>query len=184
MILISIQKRGIFDYFFLFCRIMISKRQIFREKSAYGSRRVMESYIEKINNKILRKCSYEQAAKIKKLYLILGGCFLGLGILGFLGCFIAFFVLFFNFETENAMIFWFVAIPFILLIVTGSVITRIGDMLLTKQGLQSYEKALLKKAELKEAKRLKKVKHLNKKIAKLKTKMASNTNSKEKGGEK
>lgn len=144
----------------------------------------MENYIEKINNKILRKCSYEQAAKIKKIYLILGGCFLGVGILGFLGCFVTFFVLFFKFDTEKAMIFWFVAIPFMLLIITGSVITRIGDMLLTKQGLQSYEKALLKKAELKEEKRLKKVKHLNKKIAKLKTKMAGGQKSKDKGGEK
>lgn len=141
----------------------------------------MESYIEKINNKILKKCKPEQAKRVKKIYLAVGGTFLGVGIAGFLGCFIAFMVLFFQFETDRALISWFIAIPFIILIVAGSVITRIGDMLLTQKGEICYHKAMLKKEVIEEAKRIKKVNHLNKKIAKLKAKTGNNN---ENGGQK
>lgn len=134
----------------------------------------MENYIEKINNKILTKCSLEQARKIKRIYLIVGGTFLTVGLLGFIGCFIAFFLLFFKFETDTAMIYWFIAIPFILLIITGSVITRIGDMLLTTKGQASLQKAILKREIKEKEKKLKKVDHLNKKITKIKSRQLKN----------
>lgn len=134
----------------------------------------MENYIEKINNKILTKCSLEQARKIKRIYLIVGGTFLTVGLLGFIGCFITFFLLFFKFETDTAMIYWFIAIPFILLIIAGSVITRIGDMLLTTKGQASLQKAILKREIKEKEKKLKKVDHLNKKITKIKSRQLKN----------
>ncbi len=90
----------------------------------------MESYIKKINDKIVNKHSIEEQKKIKKKYLLAGGLTLAIGLAGFVSSFITFIVLFLEFKTDNAMIAWFVAIPFILLIVAGSVVTRIGDMLL------------------------------------------------------
>lgn len=90
----------------------------------------MEKYIQKINDKIKRNNSEEKQIKIKKRFLLAGGLTLAIGLAGFLASFISFIVLFFKFDTDRALIAWFVAIPFILMIVAGSVVTRIGDMLL------------------------------------------------------
>ena len=90
----------------------------------------MESYIKKINDRVRAKHDEKGAKKIKKTYLIVGGLTLGIGLAGFVSAFITFFVLFFETKTEDAFIAWEVAVPFILMIVAGSVVTRIGDMLL------------------------------------------------------
>ena len=90
----------------------------------------MEVYIKRINDKITKNNNEQKQKKIKKIYLLSGGLTLALGLAGFLASFISFIVLFFKFDTDRALIAWFVAIPFILMIVAGSVVTRIGDMLL------------------------------------------------------
>ncbi len=41
-------------------------------------------------------------------------------------------VLFFKFKTDDAFIAWMVAVPFLVMIVAGSVLARIGDALLPK----------------------------------------------------
>ena len=90
----------------------------------------MEGYIKRINDKITKNNNEQKQKKIKKIYLLSGGLTLALGLAGFLASFTSFIVLFFKFDTDRALIAWFVAIPFILMIVAGSVVTRIGDMLL------------------------------------------------------
>lgn len=95
----------------------------------------MENYIKKINDKVLEKNSIEEAKKTKARFLIAGGTTLGLGLAGFVSSFITFFVLFLSYETDRAFIAWLVAIPFILMIIAGSVVTRIGDMLLKVEGV-------------------------------------------------
>lgn len=100
----------------------------------------MESYIKKINDNVRAKHDEEGAQKIKKRYLIAGGVTLGLGLAGFVSSFITFMVLFFEYETDRAMTAWFVAIPFIIMIVAGSVLTRIGDMLLRDEVIEQNEK--------------------------------------------
>lgn len=90
----------------------------------------MEKYIQKINNKITQNDNIEHAKKIKKTYQIVGGVILGIGVTGFLASFITFMVLFFDFKTDDAFVAWIVAIPFLIFIVAGSVLTRIGDALL------------------------------------------------------
>lgn len=93
----------------------------------------MEGYIKRINKKITTKYNQKEQEKIKKRYLVSGGLTLALGLAGFIASFISFIILFMKFETDRAMIAWFVAIPFILMIVAGSVVTRIGDMLLRNE---------------------------------------------------
>lgn len=121
----------------------------------------MESYLKKINDKVKAKHTQQEAEKIKKRYLIAGGTTLGLGLAGFVSAFITFMVLFLVYETDEAMIAWFVAIPFILMIVAGSVVTRIGDMLLRDDKIMEVEK------EKKEAKQAIKNKKFEKKLDKL-----------------
>lgn len=121
----------------------------------------MESYIKKINDRVRKKHNEEQAKKIKLTYLIAGGTTLGLGIAGFLASFITFLVLFLEYKTESAFIAWMVAIPFILMIVAGSVMTRIGDMLLRDEAIMEVE------LEKQEAKQAIKDKKINKKIARI-----------------
>ena len=105
----------------------------------------MESYIKKINDRVRAKHDEKGAKKIKKTYLIAGGLTLGIGLAGFVSAFITFFVLFFETKTEDAFIAWEVAVPFILMIVAGSVVTRIGDMLLKDEEIAENER--LKKEE-------------------------------------
>ena len=90
----------------------------------------MENSLKKIHKKIAQNCTEEKARKIKKGCLIAGSILLVLGLAGFISSFISFLVLFLRLETETAMTLWFIAIPFILFIVIGSVVTRIGDSIL------------------------------------------------------
>ncbi len=100
----------------------------------------MEKYIKKLNEKILSKNDMEKAKKIKRRYQIIGGVILGLGMAGFIAMFIVFMVLFFKFKTDDAFIAWLIAIPFIPMIVAGSVFARIGDALVTKDEGKEQEK--------------------------------------------
>ena len=95
---------------------------------------IMEGYIKKINDRVIKNNSEDKQKRIKKRFLVSGGLTLGLGLAGFVSAFIAFIVLFLQFETDRALISWFVAIPFVIMIVIGSVLTRIGDMLLRPEG--------------------------------------------------
>ena len=95
---------------------------------------IMEGYIKKINDRVIKNNSEDKQKRIKKRFLVSGGLTLGLGLAGFVSAFIAFIVLFLQFETDRALISWFVAIPFVIMIVIGSVLTRIGDMLLRPDG--------------------------------------------------
>lgn len=92
----------------------------------------MEKYIKKINDKLLAKENIEEARKAKKIYRSVGYSLLGVGLFGFVGCFITFMVLFLEFKTETAFTFWIVAVPFLLMLVPGSVLARVGDVLLTE----------------------------------------------------
>ena len=93
----------------------------------------MENYLKKINHKIAEHCTEDKARKIKKNCLIAGSIILVIGLVGFISCFVSFLVLFLRFETELAMTLWFIAIPFILCVVIGSIVTRIGDALLVEK---------------------------------------------------
>ena len=86
----------------------------------------MEGYIQKLNDKALAKGD-KHAKKVKLTYQVVGGLILGIGLAGFVACFITFMVLFFNFQTDEAMTAWIIAVPFLILLVPGSVLTRIGD---------------------------------------------------------
>ena len=100
----------------------------------------MESYIKKINDNVRAKHDEKGGQKIKKRFLIAGGVTLGLGLAGFVSSFITFMVLFFEYQTDKAMTAWFVAIPFIIMLVAGSVLTRVGDMLLRDNDIEQQEK--------------------------------------------
>lgn len=88
----------------------------------------MEKYIKKINAKLLQK-PIEEAKKTKKVYRCVGYTLLGLGLAGFAALFIAFMVLFLKYNTSAAVTCWFIAIPFLLMLVPGSVLARVGDVL-------------------------------------------------------
>lgn len=113
----------------------------------------MERYIQRINDKVILKHDEEGRQKIKKRYLYIGMPILIAGLVGFLASFITFIVLFLNYQTDAALTAWVIAVPFILMAVAGSVITRIGDQLL-REGLSSKaqeklkEDAVLKDKEL------------------------------------
>ncbi len=100
----------------------------------------MEKYIKKINDKIISLNDMKKAKKIKMKYQIIGGVILGLGLAGFIAMFIMFMVLFFKFNTDDAFTAWLIAIPFIPMIVIGSVFARIGDALLPKSKSQKNSK--------------------------------------------
>lgn len=104
----------------------------------------MEKYIQKINDKLLEKDDIDEARKIKKKYQIIGGVLLAIGLAGFLALFIAFMVLFLYYKTDEAVTCWFIAIPFLLLLVPGSVITRIGDQLLPEDKASQRKKRFYK----------------------------------------
>lgn len=93
----------------------------------------MENYLKKINHKIAEHCTEDKARKIKKNCLIAGSIILVIGLVGFISCFVSFLVLFLRFETELAMTLWFIAIPFILCVVIGSIVTRVGDAILVEK---------------------------------------------------
>ena len=89
----------------------------------------MEKYIQKIHDRILRKHNDQKVAKIKKKYQIAGGIVLGLGLAGFIGFFVAFIITFLGGGTDAAMTYWIAAIPFLVLVVSGAVVARVGDAL-------------------------------------------------------
>jgi len=90
----------------------------------------MEGYIKKINDRVLKKHDVPEAKKIKNRFRIIGGVILGAGLAGLIACVIAFAVHFVEGNTETAFTCWMIAIPFIVLFVAGSVVTRVGDQLL------------------------------------------------------
>lgn len=93
----------------------------------------MERYIKRINDKLIAEEGIERARKVKKIYQTLGGIFLAIGLAGFVSLFIAFMVLFFKFNTDDAFTCWLIAVPFLVLLVPGSVLARIGDALLPEE---------------------------------------------------
>lgn len=90
----------------------------------------MEKYIRKINDKLVEANDIEKARKTKKMYQTVGGILLAVGLAGFLALFVAFMILFLEFQTDSAFTCWIIAVPFLLMLVPGSVLARIGDALL------------------------------------------------------
>lgn len=109
----------------------------------------MEKYIKRINHKVLKKHNKEGQKKTKKKYQIAGGIFLGVGMAGFIGAFVTFMILFFKFQTDEAMLAWIIAVPFIFMIVAGAVLSRIGDMLLRDFVEKEYQSDKKKKQKRK-----------------------------------
>ena len=105
----------------------------------------MEKYITKINDKLLKKNDLEHAKKVKMRYRAIGGTVLAVGLAGFISAMIAFAVYFVNAETESAFVAWQIAIPFVLVFVAGSVVTRIGDQLLKGINLSESKQGLVDK---------------------------------------
>lgn len=117
----------------------------------------MEGYIKKINHKVVTNNDEKKQKKIKRTYQIVAGCILGVAIAGFLASFITFMVLFFHFKTDEAFTAWIVAVPFALLLIAGSVVGRIADMLLRDNVEREYELDKKRKEE-KEQKKIRKEK--------------------------
>ena len=96
-------------------------------------RGIMEKYIVKINDKLLQEEGIERARKVKKIYQTIGGILLAAGLAGFVALFIAFMILFLKFKTDDAFTCWLIAIPFLIMLIPGSVLARIGDALLPEE---------------------------------------------------
>ena len=116
----------------------------------------MESYIKNINHSVITKHQEKAQKKIKFTYQMVGGFVLAIGMGGFISAFITFMVLFFNLETDAAMTAWIVSVPFILMIVAGSVLARIGDMMLKDFVEKEYQEDKKRERERKEIKNDKK----------------------------
>lgn len=113
----------------------------------------MEKYIKTINHGVITKHQDKTQRRIKFIYQIVGGFVLAIGMGGFISAFITFMVLFFNFETDAAMTAWIVSVPFILMIVAGSVLARIGDMMLKDFVEREYQEDKKREREKKEIKK-------------------------------
>ena len=98
----------------------------------------MEKYIAKLEARLSAKHSQEKVKKIKRNYRIAGGVVLGVGLIGFCVMFALYLHNFLNAETETAFTYWLYEIPFVILIVCGAVLARIGDRLL-KESQTSIE---------------------------------------------
>ena len=109
----------------------------------------MEGYVKRINHKVLTKHDEKEQKRIKNIYIWVGAPILAVGAAGFLASFISFMLLFFHFQTDEAMVAWIVAIPFFAMMVAGSVVTRIGDMLLKDFVEDEYERDQQRKEDLK-----------------------------------
>ena len=116
----------------------------------------IEGYIKRINHACITKHDEAGQKKIKKFYQVLGGVILGVGMGGFISSFITFLILFLDFKTDAAMIAWIVAVPFMLMIVAGSVLARVGDMLMRDFVESEYQEDKARKKELKEKRHEKK----------------------------
>ena len=101
----------------------------------------MEKYIKKINDKLLKKNDLNHAKKVKKRYRAIGGTILAVGLAGIIACMTAFVVFFLQEQTEKSFLAWELAIPFVLIFVAGSVVTRIGDQLLKGVNLKQTDNA-------------------------------------------
>ena len=112
----------------------------------------MEGYVKKINHRVITKHDEKGQKRIKRLYICVGAPILAVGAAGFLSAIIAFLVLFFYFQTDEAMAAWATAIPFFALMVAGSVVTRIGDMLLKDFVEDEYQRDKEKKEDMKREK--------------------------------
>lgn len=112
----------------------------------------MENYIKKIKEKLIKRKNLKSAKRAKMIYQGVGGFLIALGLAGFIASFITFMVLFFKFKTDDAFIAWEVAVPFLVMIVPGSVLARIGDAL----NLNDYNEEVTQEAEekLKETKNI------------------------------
>ena len=106
----------------------------------------MERYIAKINNKVLTHPDEKVQRRIKTTYLAIGGSVLAVGIAGFLASFITFIVLFMDAKTDESMTAWVLAVIFMIVFIAGSVVTRIGDKLLT----EGYNETVERKKKVKE----------------------------------
>lgn len=104
----------------------------------------MEKYISRINNRVLRKHDEKGQKRIKTTLLAVGGTSLAVGLAGFLAAFITFVVLFLDNRTDDSMVAWMVAVPFMVVIVIGSIVTRIGDKLLTEGYNEELDKKKVK----------------------------------------
>jgi len=93
----------------------------------------MEKYIQKINDKAIEERGIDGARKVKKTYQAIGGVLLAVGLAGFLALFVAFMVLFLKFKTDDAFTCWLIAVPFLILLIPGSVLARIGDAMLPEE---------------------------------------------------
>lgn len=112
----------------------------------------MEKYIKQINHNVITRHQDKTQKRIKFIYQMVGGFVLALGMGGFISAFITFMVLFFNFETDAAMIAWMVSVPFILMIVAGSVLARIGDMMLKDFVEKEYQEDKMRQRKRKQNK--------------------------------
>lgn len=121
----------------------------------------MEKYIQKINDKLVTE-DIEKARKTKKMYQTVGGLLLAVGLAGFVALFVAFMILFFSFKTDNALTCWFITIPFLVMLVPGSVLARIGDALLPDDKETERKKRWIKYKKDKEM--LKQQKELEKEL--------------------
>ena len=117
----------------------------------------MEKYIKKINDKAIEERGVDGARKVKKIYQTIGGILLAIGLAGFLALFIAFMILFLKFQTDNAFTCWIIAVPFLLMLIPGSVLARIGDAMLPEEN----SKKIFKGKKYKTHKRLKEIKEEN-----------------------
>ena len=106
----------------------------------------MEGYIKRINERVLKKNDLPKAKKIKTRYRIVGGVILGAGLAGLIACIVAFAVHFVGGDTDMSFKCWMIAIPFLILLVAGAVITRIGDKLLHGLIEEDVKKKHLKKS--------------------------------------
>lgn len=93
----------------------------------------MEGYITKLEGRLTKKYPIERVKKIKRNYRIIGGCVLGAGLVGLFVMFGLYLYNFINAETKAAFNAWLYAIPFVLLIVAGAVLCRVGDRLLKEE---------------------------------------------------
>lgn len=89
----------------------------------------MEKYIRKIEERLDRKHSPSQAAKIKKRFLVVGGIVLTIGLVGILAAMICFAVYFVGGDTDTAFTCWIIAVPFVIVFIAGAVVARVGDKL-------------------------------------------------------
>ena len=109
----------------------------------------MEKYIQKIESRLDKKHHPEQAAKIKRRFLVVGGIVLAIGIVGILAAMICFAVFFVGGDTDTAFTCWIVAVPFVIVFIAGAVVSRVGDKL-QKSAMARVQESKRKAFEMEE----------------------------------